>query len=305
MEEYAKRLAVLSSKIEELIVGKQKEIRLILVAFFARGHVLIEDMPGMGKTSLAKAMAQVFDLNFQRIQGSTDLLPSDILGVNIFNPKTNEFEFREGPVFSEILLFDEMNRTPPKTQSALLQVMAEKQVTIDQMTLSLDPPFFVIGTQNPASSEGTYKLPDSQLDRFSIRLSLGYPGVEFEKRILMGEIQNISSLGLAREEILKLQDEADKVFVKEEIIDYVLELVEQTRNDGRLIHGVSVRGSQEIIALGRVLAMFEGRDYVVPEDIKFLAPYVFSHRLLSYELADRVSQERYIQKLLDETRIPM
>jgi len=290
--------------IESQIVGKRQEIELLLTAFFGKGHVLLEDLPGMGKTSLAKALANCFELDFKRVQGSTDLLPSDILGVNIFNPKSHEFEFHQGPVFTEILLFDEMNRTPPKTQSALLQVMAEYQVTIDQSTFELKQPFFVLGTQNPSSSDGTYRLPDSQLDRFSLRLSLGYPEEEFERLILQGKLGSSKGSGvLRREQIQEIQSQIAKVQVDDKIIDYVLALVMRTRKDSRLIHGVSVRGSQEMIQMSRSKAFLEGRDYVIPEDIKSLAPYVFSHRILSYEFQDRLAQEAYIEELLDQVPV--
>jgi len=292
-------------EIEREILGKSREIEFVLIAFFSQGHVLIEDLPGMGKTSLAKAISNAFQLDFQRVQGSTDLLPSDIIGVSIFNPKTQEFSFQEGPVFTEILLFDEMNRTPPKTQSALLQVMAEQLVTVDQQTYELKDPFFVIGTQNPSSSEGTYKLPESQLDRFSMRLSLGYPQRDFEKNILLKkENQGVCS-SFSRDEILSLQKQAQEVHLDEKLIDYILSLVELTRSDPRLIHGISVRGSQELVRLAKTRAYFEGRDFIIPEDIKSLAPYVWSHRIQSLDLPDRVSQEEYILSVMNQISIPI
>jgi MoxR-like ATPase len=287
------------------ILGKTTEIELVLTAFLAGGHVLIEDLPGMGKTSLAKSIARVFQLKFQRVQGSTDLLPSDILGVNIFNPSKSQFEFHEGPIFTEILLFDEMNRTPPKTQSALLQVMAEKQVTIDQTTFFLKPPFFVIGTQNPSSSEGTYRLPDSQMDRFSLRLSIGYPEREFERNILLGKTAMSTEDSFSRKEIVALQQEVNSVHVEPKIVDYVLDIVEKTRQAPQVVHGVSVRGSQEMVRLSMARAFFDGRDYVIPEDIRFLAPYVFSHRVLCYQNPDQQSQENFIRQITDQVRPPL
>lgn len=293
-----------AKEIEKYIFGKSSQIELILIAFLAKGHVLLEDLPGMGKTSLAKVLSQVFDLKFRRVQGSADLLPSDILGVNIFNPRTREFELNEGPIFTEILLFDEMNRTPPKTQSALLQVMAEQTVTIDQTTYSLSSPFFVIGTQNFEGSCGTYDLPDSQLDRFSIRLSLGYPEIEFEKQILMRSVENINRQQFSREQILELQNQVASIYVDEKIIDYILEIISRTRVDERLLHGVSVRGSQELYRLCQARAVFNNRDHVIPEDVKFLAPYVLSHRISSVNLRDKVDQENYIVNLLKTVAIP-
>tara|TARA_B100000674_G_scaffold498504_1_gene537297 strand:- start:204 stop:1115 length:912 start_codon:yes stop_codon:yes gene_type:complete len=293
------------AEIGKEILGKSLEIEMILIAFLARGHVLIEDLPGMGKTSLAKIISQVFQLKFRRIQGSADLLPNDILGVNIFNAKTREFELREGPVFSEILLFDEMNRTPPRTQSALLQVMAEQSVTIDQSTYVLKNPFFVLGTQNPSNSEGTYRLPDSQMDRFSLRLSLGYPDYEFEKRILMRQKLKQTTNSFSREEIIQLQNRVEEVHVDEKIVDYILSLVHRTRLDRRTIHGVSVRGSQELHRLCKARAVCQNRDYVIPEDVKVLAPYALSHRILSHQFEERLAQENYISELLDSIPIPL
>ena len=261
------------SEIEKEILGKSSEIEMVLIAFLAGGHVLLEDLPGMGKTSLAKIISKVFQLKFRRIQGSADLLPNDILGVNIFNAKTREFELREGPVFSEILLFDEMNRTPPRTQSALLQVMAEKSVTIDQSTYILDDPFFVLGTQNPSNSEGTYRLPDSQMDRFSLRLTLGYPDYCFEQRILTRQKLNPVTKSFSREQIKELQSLVEEVHVDGKIIKYILDLVHKTRSDRRLIHGISVRGSQELHRLCKARAVFHNRDYVIPEDVKVLSPF--------------------------------
>ncbi|PCJ18254.1 MAG: AAA family ATPase [Candidatus Cloacimonadota bacterium] len=274
------------------------------MAFFAQGHVLIEDLPGLGKTSLAKAIAKVVHLDFNRIQGSTDLLPSDIIGVNIYNPSKSNFEFHQGPIFTQILLFDEMNRTPPKTQSALLQVMAENQVTIDQDTYNVKNPFFVIGTQNPVSSDGTYRLPDSQLDRFSVRLSLGYPQKEQEKSIILGKLNKYAYNKISLDEILEIQNLVDKIHIESSIVDYVLDIVEITRKDNSLNHGISVRGSIEIVKLAKVRAIFENRDFVIPEDIKILAPNVFAHRILSLKLVDRLAQENYIRSVLEQVIIP-
>ena len=292
------------SEIEKVILGKSLEIQLILIAFIAGGHVLLEDLPGMGKTSLAKMISKVFQLKFRRIQGSADLLPNDILGVNIFNTKTREFELREGPVFSEILLFDEMNRTPPRTQSALLQVMAEQSVTIDQATYVLNDPFFVLGTQNPINSDGTYRLPDSQMDRFSLRLTLGYPNYAFEKQILTRQRSNPTIKSFSKQEVIKLQSLVDKVYVDDKILNYILDLIHKTRSDKRLINGISVRGSQELHRLCQARAVFHNRDYVIPEDVKVLAPYVLSHRILSYQFEEREAQENYVHELLESVSIP-
>lgn len=292
-------------EVEQEILGKEREIELVLIALLSGGHILIEDLPGMGKTSLAKAIAGVFQLDFQRVQGSTDLLPSDIIGVSIFNPKSQDFSFKPGPIFTEILLFDEMNRTPPKTQSALLQVMAEQAVTVDQQTYALKGPFFVIGTQNPSTSEGTYKLPESQLDRFSMRISLGYPEQSFEKKILMKFQKSTVRQRHTREEIRSIQNQITQVQVDEKIIDYVLNLVDLTRNDPRLIHGISIRGSQELIQLAKTKAYFEGRDFVIPEDIKLLAPATCAHRIQAFDLVDRLAQEEYILGILSKVKVPL
>jgi MoxR-like ATPase len=295
----------LIAQIEKQVFGKTREIRLLLTALFSGGHVLIEDLPGMGKTLLAQTLAKCCQLDFQRIQGSSDLLPADILGVNIYRQDKEGFEFHRGPVFTEVLLFDEMNRTPPKTQSALLQVMAEHEVTVDRQTYHLGDFFFVLGTQNPSISEGTYRLPDSQLDRFSLRLAIGYPEQEQEKRILLGEQEAAIESILGKQELLEIQKQVSKVKIEPRLVDYIIALAKATREDSSLTHGVSVRGTQELCRLSQCWAMLEGRDYVIPSDIRTLAPYVYSHRLQGHRVATREQQEEAVFDILSRVPSPV
>jgi MoxR-like ATPase len=254
---------------------------MAVVALLARGHLLIEDVPGVGKTALADSLARSIDGSFKRVQFTSDLLPSDILGVPIFNPKENQFEFRPGPIFSHILLADEINRTTPKTQSALLEAMNDGQVSVENKTYPLPRPFMVIATQNPSDHQGTYPLPESQRDRFMIRMRLGYPAEADEKAILL---RSVSSKGvrpvITPEEVSALQDEVERVKLDESLIDYLLTIVHATRRHPLLAVGVSTRGALFLQRAARSLAFVEGRDYVLPDDIKRLSPLVLGHRVL-------------------------
>ena len=303
--ELRKRIRKVLSSIQNEILGKEEEIELLMVAFLAGGHILIEDLPGLGKTSVAKSMARSLGLTFRRIQGSSDLMPADILGVHIFNPSTREFELHEGPAFAQLVLFDEMNRTPPRTQSALLQVMAEHQITIDQKTYILKEPYFVIGTQNPLSSDGTYHLPDSQLDRFSLRISLGYPPREHEMRLLSGEDIPSTATDLSSEELVEARQLVRQVGADPRLMNYILDIAHETRNDGRLDHGISVRGTRELLALSQSRAWLKERDYITPDDIQILAPYALGHRILAPGIGSRSLQEEYIMNLLDAMPLPL
>ncbi|CAB50192.1 AAA family ATPase [Pyrococcus abyssi] len=299
-------------EVKKAIVGKDNVLKLMLASMLADGHILIEDLPGLAKTLMAKSFAKALGLEFRRVQFTPDLLPSDILGVNVFNQKTLEFEFKKGPVFTNILLADEINRAPPKTQSALLEAMQERQVTIEGNTYQLPRPFIVIATQNPIEQEGTYPLPEAQLDRFLVRLRVGYPSKEEEKEILKRRIERkmddveINTV-LSPEDILRMQREIEEVYVSDAIIEYITSLVWATREDKREIEvGVSPRGSLALLKLSRAYAAIEGRDYVIPDDVKAVAVPALSHRIiLKRELwYMRIRQEDIIKKILEKVPVP-
>ncbi|QLE57492.1 MoxR family ATPase [Nostoc sp. TCL26-01] len=277
-------IAALTQNLNRTIVGKTEAIRLVLVALLAGGHALLEDVPGVGKTLLAKSLARSLDGKFQRLQCTPDLLPTDITGTNIWNPKSGEFSFLSGPVFANILLADEINRATPRTQSALLEVMEEFQVTVDGVSRPVPQPFFVIATQNPIEYQGTFPLPEAQMDRFMLSLSLGYPTADEE----LGMLQNLQHgikvddlqpcMTLA--EIAKLRELCSQVKVETSLQEYILELVRATRQDEEITLGVSPRGTVALQKATQALAFLSGRDYAIPDDVKFLTPYVLCHRLI-------------------------
>jgi MoxR-like ATPase len=283
--------------------GKEKAIELTLICLFSKGHLLIEDLPGLGKTTLAIGIAKTLGLDYGRVQATSDLLPSDIIGVSIYNKNTNEFEFKPGPIFNNIILVDEINRATPKTQSALLEAMGEKQITVDGKTYKLPQPFFVISTQNPVEQYGTFPLPESQLDRFSMKISIGYPSREAEKEIIKGgskreELYKIQPF-ISKEEIIKIQEEIKNVYVSDKIADYILDIVWATRESKYLESGLSTRGTLAIVNTAKTNAYMEGRDFVIPEDIKKLYKYVIPHRVIfkpEYE-----SQKEEIVKTIIES----
>ncbi|CAB5598469.1 recombination factor protein RarA [Pseudomonas aeruginosa] len=269
--------------VDEILLGKDRQVRLALACLLARGHLLIEDLPGMGKTTLSHALARVLGLSFQRIQFTSDLLPGDILGTSVFDKDSGQFVFHPGPIFAELVLADEINRATPKSQSALLEVMEEGQVTIEGATRPLPEPFFVIATQNPASQGGTFSLPESQLDRFLMRLSLGYPGRAAERSLLLGEarrdlLPRLEPL-LDHAALAAFQAEVPKVRASDALVDYVLRLVEATRTQPAFALGLSPRGSLALLAAARAWALLAGRDYVIPEDVQAVLPAVAGHRL--------------------------
>ncbi|RQB75900.1 AAA family ATPase [Pseudomonas aeruginosa] len=269
--------------VDEILLGKDRQVRLALACLLARGHLLIEDLPGMGKTTLSHALARVLGLSFQRIQFTSDLLPGDILGTSVFDKDSGQFVFHPGPIFAELVLADEINRATPKSQSALLEAMEEGQVTIEGATRPLPEPFFVIATQNPASQGGTFSLPESQLDRFLMRLSLGYPGRAAERSLLLGEarrdlLPRLEPL-LDRAALAAFQAEVPKVRASDALVDYVLRLVEATRTQPAFALGLSPRGSLALLAAARAWALLAGRDYVIPEDVQAVLPAVAGHRL--------------------------
>lgn len=269
--------------VDEVLLGKDVQVRLALTCLLARGHLLIEDLPGMGKTTLSHALARVLGLSFQRIQFTSDLLPGDVLGTSVFDKDTGQFVFHPGPIFSELVLADEINRATPKSQSALLEAMEEGQVTIEGATRPLPEPFFVIATQNPVTQGGTFALPESQLDRFLMRLSLGYPGRAAEKALLLGEarrdlLPRLEPM-LSPSELLALQGEVLEVRASDALVDYVLRLVEATRTQPAFALGLSPRGSLALLAAARAWALLARRDYVIPEDVQAVLPSVAGHRL--------------------------
>jgi MoxR-like ATPase len=280
----AGKIEQLQSTIESVIHGKPEVVQLSLVALLAGGHLLIEDVPGVGKTTLAQALARSFDCSFQRIQFTSDMLPSDIVGLEVYNQQRGEFDFKSGPIFANVVLADEINRTTPKTQSALLEAMAEGHVTVEQDTYRLPKPFMVLATQNPVEHHGTYPLPESQLDRFMMRLKMGYPDAADEKVILRQQSLN-SPLEHIRpvmhgDDILDLQHEVRKVAVDESLVDYLISIVRTSRESEILNLGVSPRGSLALYHAAQALAYIEGRDFVIPDDIKRLVVPVFAHRIV-------------------------
>lgn len=278
------RITTLTENLSRTIVGKQEAIRLVLVALLSGGHALLEDVPGVGKTLLAKSLARSINGRFQRVQCTPDLLPTDITGTNIWNPSSRQFEFLAGPAFANILLADEINRATPRTQSALLEVMEEKQITVDGESRLVPRPFFVIATQNPIEYQGTFPLPEAQMDRFTLSLSLGYPSEAEELEMLQRRDTQLSLEALAPclslEEVLELQREILQVKVAPELQQYIIDLIRASRRDEEIALGVSPRGTLALQRAAQALAYLDNRDYALPDDVKFLAPHVLAHRLI-------------------------
>lgn len=266
-----------------ILLGKDKQIKLALACLFARGHLLIEDLPGMGKTTLAHGLAVALGLSYDRIQFTSDLLPADILGVAVFDRNNSNFKFHPGPVFTQILLADEINRSTPKTQSALLEAMEEGQVTVEGESRSLPQPFFVIATQNPLSQAGTFPLPESQLDRFLMRITLGYPSQASERQLFQGvdprqRLRDMESV-MTEKDLVAVQDQVNQVKATDQLLDYLQRLVEYTRSDGRFALGLSPRGALALLRAAKAWALIHQRDYVVPEDVQAVLPAVVAHRV--------------------------
>jgi MoxR-like ATPase len=306
-------LTALENTLDLVLRGKPEAVRLSLVCLLARGHLLIEDVPGVGKTTLAQALARCIDSGFHRLQFTSDMLPSDVIGVTIYNAHSEEFEFKPGPIFTNFLLADEINRTTPKTQSALLEAMNERQVTIDGRSMPLAEPFMVIATQNPQEHHGAYPLPESQLDRFLMRVRIGYPDAASERLILRNADESQPAAVkpiLHRADLLELQESVRQVSVDDALIDYVLAIVEKTRTHESLALGVSPRGSQALFRAVQAKALLEGRNYVIPDDIKQLAVPVFGHRVvlnaratLSPRRSD--SGDRILEQILSQVDVPL
>ncbi|MUN91605.1 AAA family ATPase [Enterococcus gallinarum] len=283
MADELQKIDALINEVEKVILGKRDVIQLTVAALLAGGHVLFEDIPGVGKTMLVKSLAKAIQSDYKRVQFTPDLLPNDILGVSIFNSENQQFEFRPGPVFTSVLLADEINRTTPRTQAALLEAMSENHVTIDNQTYALSPHFFVLATQNPIEYEGTYPLPEAQLDRFLFRLHIGYPAFQDELALLIGQRQqslNQIQTILTSQEVTALKQMVDQVFVDNQVARYALQLVQASRNHNAIDLGISPRGGIAFLKGAKALALTEGRTYVTPQDLQRILPAVFGHRLL-------------------------
>ena len=308
------RAAQLEAALKTIIRGKDNVVRLALVAIFARGHMLIEGVPGVGKTTLGQAIARAIDCQFQRVQFTSDMLPSDVLGISIFSATEQRFEFKHGPIFTNVLLADEINRTTPKTQSALLEAMNEYQVTVDGHAHPLPEPFLVIATQNPVEHHGTYPLPESQLDRFLLRVRMTYPEAESEREILRGDagavrLDELRPV-LTAEEVQNLQDEVTRTRVDETLVDYTLQIVQKTRDSEHLSLGVSPRGSLMLYRAAQAMAMLDGRSFCTPEDFKQLVIPTFAHRVVvnaRYSTVMKKSEqsEQIIRDIIETVPVPV
>jgi MoxR-like ATPase len=309
--ELIKKIKNLERNIGTVIKGKPESVRAALIAFLSRGHMLIEDIPGVGKTTLAQAIAKSTDLLFKRVQFTSDLLPSDIIGVSILDQKTGEFDFKPGPIFANIILVDEINRATPKTQSALLEAMSESRVTVDGKTYELPRPFMVIATQNPFEYRGTFPLPENQLDRFSMRISIGYPDYESEKEILVrfSPVKPLDGIGpvVSKEEVMLLQSIVEKIRVDEAILDYILTIIKETRNPKVFELGASPRGAIALKRAAQSSALIQGRTYCIPDDVKEMVVPVLAHRIiLKHErLAGKGKEEEALLEVLEKVKVPI
>ena len=297
--------------IEEVIIGKRDVAKLSIAALLAKGHVLLEDVPGVGKTMLVKSIAKSIHADYKRIQFTPDLLPSDVTGISIYNPKEHEFIFRPGPIMGNIILADEINRTSPKTQSSLLEAMEEQRVTVDGVTHKLANPFFVMATQNPIEYEGTYSLPEAQLDRFLLKTKMGYPDMADELAILTNakmftSVDDLEPV-ITIEEMIKLQEEIQNVYVDDIIARYIVELATKTRRDNRVYLGVSPRGTVALMKISQAWAFMHNRTYCIPDDVQFLLPYVFNHRMIvkAESVYDGFDAQSILDEILARTPVPV
>jgi MoxR-like ATPase len=306
----SENLRKLIDNIEKVIVGKTQTVKLLIVGILTNGHILIEDIPGVGKTMLALALAKSINADFKRIQFTPDLLPTDVTGGFVYNPKNGEFDFKKGPIFTNILLADEINRTTPRTQSALLECMQEFKITADGQNFSLPRPFMVVATQNPIEYQGTYTLPEAQVDRFLMKINVGYLPVEEEVKVISGQkiqhpIENIGPV-LELEDILRLQEEVKKIEISTHILEYIVKLVSLTRKKEEVRIGSSPRGSIALMKASCAWALLEGRDYVIPEDVAELLPWILKHRIIlqSKSLITGKTPEQVVSEILRNTPIP-
>lgn len=291
----------LVSDASSVIIGKEHELRLAIACLLARGHLLIEDLPGVGKTTLAHVLAKLFGLHFSRVQFTSDMLPADILGVSVYERESESFHFHPGPIFSQLVLADEINRATPKTQSALLEAMEEQQVSIEGKTYSLPSPFFVIATQNPSFQIGTFPLPESQLDRFLMRIELGYPDKQAERTLLASQdprtrVPELNAV-LTNDQLIHLQTSVDAIYISDSVLDYVQNIIAVSRQSGEFINGLSPRAGLALLKAARAWALMQGRDHVLPDDIQVVLPFVVSHRLRS-STTDSVNHSDYLDSLL-------
>ena len=310
---FSGKIQELKDRIASVIVGQEQTVELVLTAILANGHVLIEGVPGVAKTLLARLVSRLIDADFSRIQFTPDLMPSDVLGTTVFNMKTNDFDFHRGPVFADIVLVDEINRAPAKTQSALFEVMEERQISIDGSTYRMGDLYTILATQNPVEQEGTYKLPEAQLDRFLMKITMGYPSVDEEMDILERHHTNAALVRLdditpvvSKEELLALRAFMDRVFVDRTLLRYIALIVEQTRTSKAVYLGASPRASVAMLQTSKAYALLQGRDFVTPDDIKFVAPNVLQHRLILTAEAEMegYSPVKVTQRLIDKVEVP-
>ena len=313
LTQFAEKIETLRQSIAEVVVGQQQTVDLLLTAILANGHVLIEGVPGVAKTLLARLLARLIDARFSRVQFTPDLMPSDVLGTNVFNMKTQQFDFHRGPVFADIVLVDEVNRAPAKTQAALFEVMEERQVTIDGTTHPLGDFYTILATQNPVEQEGTYKLPEAQTDRFMMKITIGYPSPEEEVQILERHHQNVrlTSLDdvrpvLTKDELIAMRRLLSQVFVEPALMRYMVDIVHQTRHSKAVFLGASPRASVALLQASKAFALLQGRDFIAPDDIRLVAPSVLQHRLVLNAEAEMegITPQKAVQRLIEKVEVP-
>ena len=313
LTQFAEKIETLRQSIADVVVGQQQTVDLLLTAILANGHVLIEGVPGVAKTLLARLLARLIDARFSRVQFTPDLMPSDVLGTNVFNMKTQQFDFHRGPVFADIVLVDEVNRAPAKTQAALFEVMEERQVTIDGTTHPLGDFYTILATQNPVEQEGTYKLPEAQTDRFMMKITIGYPSPEEEVQILERHHQNVrlTSLDdvrpvLTKDELIAMRRLLSQVFVEPALMRYMVDIVHQTRHSKAVFLGASPRASVALLQASKAFALLQGRDFIAPDDIRLVAPSVLQHRLVLNAEAEMegITPQKAVQRLIEKVEVP-